>query len=114
MHSWNQVILLIFHYKQTFHKQELQKERGYFIKIRHCFSLSLVKAVTSGAVIKNLPTNAGDAGLIPELGRSPGVGNGNPLRYSCLKNSMDRGTWQATVNGVAQSWTRRTDSAQVA
>ena len=106
MHSWNQVILLIFHYKQTFHKQELQKERGHFIKIRHCFSLSLVKAVTSGAVIKNLPTDgedAGDAGLIPGLGRSPGVGNGSPLQYSCLVNSMDRGAWQATVHGVAKS-----------
>ena len=56
-------------------------------------------------MIKNLPTNAGDAGLIPELGRSPGVGNGNPLRYSCLKNSMDRGTWQVAVHWVAKSQT---------
>ena len=45
-------------------------------------------------VVENLPANAGDArdaGLIPELGRSPGGGNGNPLQYPCLKNSMDRG-----------------------
>jgi len=52
-----------------------------------------------GSVVKNLPANAGDAGdasLIPGLGRSPGVGNGNPLQYSCLENSMDRGAWQAT------------------
>ena len=46
-----------------------------------------------GAVVKNPPPSAGDtrdAGLIPVLGRSPGVGNGNPLQYSCLENSMDR------------------------
>ena len=55
-------------------------------------------------VVKNLPTNAGDirdAGVIPGLGRSPGGGNGNLLQFSCLGNPMDRGTWQATVSGVA-------------
>jgi len=41
-------------------------------------------------VVKNLRANAGDGGSIPELGRSPGVGNGKPLQYSCLKNSMNR------------------------
>ena len=51
-------------------------------------------------VVKNLPANARDAGLIPGLGRSPGVGSGNPLQYSCLGNSMHRGTWWATVRGV--------------
>ena len=54
-------------------------------------------------VLKNLPANARDAGLIPGLGRSPGIGNGNPLQYSCLENSMDRGAWQAPVNEVAKS-----------
>ena len=44
--------------------------------------------------------NAGGAGLIPRSGRSPGGGHGNPLHYSCLGNSMDRGGWQATVHGV--------------
>ena len=58
---------------------------------------------------KNSPTNAGDTrdvGSIPELGRSLGVGNGNPLQYSCLENSMDRGTWRPPVHGVAkgQTW----------
>ena len=43
--------------------------------------------------------NAGDLGLIPGLGRSPGGGHGNPLQYSCLENSMDRGAWQATIHG---------------
>ena len=49
-------------------------------------------------------------GLIPGLGRSTGEGNGNPLRYSCLENPMDRGTWWAIVHGIANSWTRLSDS----
>ena len=51
-----------------------------------------------GAVVKNPPANAGDTGdvgSIPGSGRSPGTGNGNPLQYSCLQNSMDRGAWWA-------------------
>ena len=48
---------------------------------------------------------AGDWSLIPRSGRSPGEGNGCPLQYACLENSMDRGAWQATVCGVAKSWT---------
>ena len=52
--------------------------------------------------------NAGDQGLIPESGRSPGEGNGNPLQYSCKENNMDRGGWWATVHGVAKSWTQLT------
>ena len=58
--------------------------------------------------VKNLPANAGDARdtvLIPLLGRSPGGGNGNPLQYSCLENPMDRGAWQAMVQGVTKSRT---------
>ena len=65
-----------------------------------------------GAVVKNPPANAGDArnvGLIPGLGRFPGVGNGNSFQYSCLENSMDRGAWWATVHGVAKSWTQLSD-----
>ena len=46
--------------------------------------------------------NAGDLGSIPELGRSPGEGNGNPLQHFCLENPMDRGTWQATIHGVTR------------
>ena len=45
------------------------------------------------------------AGLIPELGRSPGEGNGNPVQYSCLENSMDRGAWQGTIHRVAKNQT---------
>ena len=53
-------------------------------------------------MIKNQPANAGDAGSIPQSGRFPGEGNGNPLQYSCLENPMDRGAWQATVHGVTK------------
>ena len=49
-----------------------------------------------------------DPGLIPEMGRSPGERNGNPLQYSCLENSMDGGAWWATVHGVTKSQTRLT------
>ena len=59
-------------------------------------------------VVKDLPANAGvarDTSSIPGLGRSSGVGNGNALRYSCLENPMDRGTWRATVHGVTKSRT---------
>ena len=58
-------------------------------------------------MVKNSPANAGDSedtGLIPELERSPGVGNGNLLQYSCLKSSMGRETWWATVHGVTRNW----------
>ena len=54
-------------------------------------------------MIKKTPANAEDTNLIPGLGRSPGGGNGKPLHYSCLENSMDRGPWWATVHGVAES-----------
>ena len=63
-------------------------------------------------VIKNLPGNAGDerdVGLIPGLGRSPRVGNGNPPQYSCLENSMDRGAWWALVYGITKSGTHLSD-----
>ena len=60
-------------------------------------------------VVKNPPTNAGDKrdkSSIPGSGRSPDIGNGNPLQYSCLESSMDRGSWWATVHEVAKSQTR--------
>ena len=56
----------------------------------------------SDLVVKNPPDNAGDMGLIPELIRSPGGGNGNPLQYSCLGNPMNRGAWWASVHGVTE------------
>ena len=64
-----------------------------------------------GSVGKESGCNAGDTGLIPGLGRSPGGGNGNPLQYSWLENPTDRGSWRATVHGVTQNWTRPSDLA---
>ena len=55
-----------------------------------------------GSAGKNLPANAGDVGLIPGSGRSPGEGSGNPLQYSCLGNPMDREAWWAIIHGVAK------------
>ena len=65
----------------------------------------------SGAVVKNLPADAGDArdlGLISGWGRFPGKGNGNSLQeyYSCLGNPIDGGAWWATVHGITKSWTQ--------
>ena len=59
-----------------------------------------------GAVVKNPPANAGNAGSIHGSGRSSGRGNGNPLQYSCLENLTDRETWQATVQRVKKSQTQ--------
>ena len=59
----------------------------------------ILEGFPGGSVVKNLPVNAGDVGLNPGWGKSPGEGNGNPLQYSYLENSMDRGTWWASVHG---------------
>ena len=67
-----------------------------------------LKILRVAQLVKNLPSNVGDVGdvgLLPGLGRFPGVGNGNPLQYSCLENSMERGDWQDIVHGVANSQT---------
>ena len=62
-----------------------------------------------GSMVKNLPTNAGDLGSTPGLGRFPEEGNCNPLKYSCLGNSTDRGDWCTAVYGVTKDWTRLSD-----
>ena len=67
----------------------------------------LLVGFPGGLVIKNQPANAEDVGSIPGLGKCPGEGNGNPLQYSCLKNSMDRGAWQATIHSVEESDTTK-------
>ena len=63
----------------------------------------LLTGFPGGSEVKESAPNAGDPGSIPASGKSPGKGNGNPLQYSCLENLMDRGDWQATVHGVAES-----------
>ena len=64
---------------------------------------SKISDFPGSSMVKNLPANAGDEGLIPGLGRSLGEGNGNPLQYSCLGNPVDRGAWWATVTGHKDS-----------
>ena len=76
--------------------------------------LGLVVDIGVSQVVKNLPARAEvrDTGLIPGSGRCPGEGNGNPLQYSCLKNSLDRGVWRAIIHGVTKrhNWTTNTFS----
>ena len=65
-----------------------------------------IQASQVALVVKNLTANAGDlrdTDSIPEWGRSPGGGHGNPLQYPCLEHPMDRGTWRAAVHGVTES-----------
>ena len=62
-----------------------------------------------GSEVKAPACNVGDLGSIPGLGRFPGEGNGNPLQYSCLENSMDIEARQATVHGITKSWTQLCD-----
>ena len=66
-----------------------------------------------GVVVKNLPANAEEEGLIPGLGRSSGEENSNPLQYSCLENPMNRGDWWTAVCGVAKSQTQLTETTKV-
>ena len=68
------------------------------------------QVVKNPIVVKNPPANAGDTGnlcSVPEWERPRGEGNGNPLQYFCLGNSMGRGTWRATVHGLSKSQTRQ-------
>ena len=67
-----------------------------------CYEASMVQGSPAGSVVKNLPANAGDSGLIPGSGRSPGEEIGSLLQYSCLGNPMDRGAWQATVHEITK------------
>ena len=69
----------------------------------------LLLGFPGGSDSKESACNVGDLGLIPGSGRFPGEGNDNPLQYSCLENSMDRGAWGATVHGVTKSQTQLRD-----
>ena len=90
---------------QHFHCSGLGSVPDWGTKILHALWHGQKRMLPSGAVVKNLPANAGDtgdSGLIPGSGRSPGGGNGNSLWYSCLGNPMDRGDLQTTVPGLAK------------
>ena len=67
-----------------------------------CSSIILLRASLVAQWLKDLPAKAGDVGSIPGSERSPGGVHGNPLQYSCLENSTDRGAWRATVHGAAK------------
>ena len=80
---------------------------SYLACLRYLFSArNAYEELPCGSQGKESACNVGDLDLIPGFGRSPGEGNGNPLQYSCLDNSMNRGAWQATVYGVSRSWTQ--------
>ena len=74
-----------------------------------CHFISLSGGFPDGSDGKESACNPGDLSSIPVSRRSPGAGNGNPLQYSSLENSMERGAWQATVYGVTKSWTQLND-----
>ena len=93
--------------QSTFPQNQIQKpawhSRPSIKVVVICTLLSLsLGGFPSGSVVKNPPANAGDAGSIPESGRSRGEGNSNLLQFSCLENSMDRGDWWATVHAVTK------------
>ena len=73
-----------------------------FLKKNFFFKPFILEGFPHSSVGESSACNAGHLGLIPQLGRSPGEGNDNPLKYSCLENPMDRGAWQATVNRMAR------------
>ena len=68
--------------------------------------IMVVFGFPGSSVMKNPLANAGDVGLIPGSGRSPGRGNSSPLQYSCLENPLDRGAWQTIVHGVTKNQTQ--------
>ena len=110
MHENSQIIVKCSSWTPTSNQQELKSISCQFTYLllswykRDSVRISLLvfpSSVWSDG--KELTCNVGHPGLIPGSGRSPGEGNDYPLQYSCLKNSMDRGAWWATVHGVAKS-----------
>ena len=91
----------------TFNEKWGSQETTCFKILKACFF-----GLPCGSVGKESNCKAGDLGVIPGLGRSPGGRHGNPLQYSCLENPMDRGAWQATVHRVTKNQTWLRDSAQ--
>ena len=93
--------------------EELCRQTSYMVSIKNThaqiFVVNMKHALCTGflgsSVNKESTCSAGDLGLIPGLGRSPGGGHDNSLQYSCLENHKDRRTWRATVYGVTQSRT---------
>ena len=80
-------------------------QRASILSIIIIWLLAYALGSPGGSVIKNLSANAGDLDSVSGLGRSLGRGNGNPLQYSCLENSMDRGAGQAAAHGDVKNQT---------
>ena len=93
------VFLSMRFYQLVFAAYSIPKFRGI------CFHTLESMGFCGGSDYKESVCNAGDLNSIPGSGRSPGGGHGNPLQYSCLENSMDRGAWWTTVHRVIKSWT---------
>ena len=89
-----------------------QTSSKFFLFLFHLACSTDFESFQGDAVVKNPSANAGEAevGSIPELGMSPGGGNGNPLQYSCLENPMDRGAWKTIVQKAAKSQMRLSTS----
>ena len=83
-----------------------------FVRAFTCFLLKDGGGFPGGSEVKNQPASAGDRGLTPGSGRSAGEGNGSPLQYACLENSMDRGAWWATVHVVTKSQSNRSTATE--
>ena len=115
-------ITYIFHMTWFWHFPKVSHVTGVlqFLSFRPVICFLLLPLLNWGSVMflgfpgisdgKECAWNAGDLGSIPGLGRSPGEGNGNPLQYSCLVNSMNRGTWRPTVHGITKSRTQLSDT----
>ena len=92
--------------------QYLSMLNNELLNLYHAYLVHLIKFFKvlcgrpSSSVGKESAYNVGDWGLFPGSRRSPGEGNGNPLQYSCLEKSMDRGAWQDTVHGITKSRTQ--------
>ena len=95
------------------HGGRIESDMTEWLTYKHTHTYTLLSlGFLSSTVVKNLPANAGnarDSGSVLGTGRPPGEGNGNPLQYSCLKNPMDRRTWQAAVPRVPKSQTQLSD-----
>ena len=81
----------------------------YNISLDYLKGSNIIRGFPGGSDGKASACKVGDQGSIPRSGRSPGVGDGNPLQYSCLGNPTDRGAWWASVHGAAKSRTRLSD-----
>ena len=102
--KWQKHKLIKKKIRESEHYMEIQ-DQG---KLKLYSSYALTRASQVRLVVQNLPTRAGDirdASSTPGSGRSPGGGNRNPLKHSCLEHPMDRDPWRATVHRVAKDWT---------